>query len=182
LCLTKRVVDLSDFADQPFISLASNDPYRIQVDDAFARRGIVRRLVVETPTAVSVCILVRQGLGLAIINPLTALDFAGRNLHIRPLAVSFPFRVSLIRPEHRPGNPLVKAFTSSLKDEVAVLRRGLKACTAIAEAIGRCWANRGFLTDTRFLRGSEGEAHSALAAEFYMGMLADFPAAQNLLG
>lgn len=86
----------------------------------------MRRLVVETPTAVSVCSLVRQGLGLAIINPLTALDFAGRNLHIRPLAVSFPFRVSLIRPEHRPGNPLVKAFTSSLKDEVAVLRRGLK--------------------------------------------------------
>jgi DNA-binding transcriptional LysR family regulator len=124
--LAKRVVDLSDFADQPFISLASNDPYRIQIDDAFARRGIVRRLVVETPTAVSVCSLVRQGLGLAIVNPLTALDFAGRKLHIRPLSVSFPFRVSLIRPEHRPGNPLVKAFTSSLQDEVAVLRRGLK--------------------------------------------------------
>jgi hypothetical protein len=38
------------------------------------------------------------------------------------------------------------------------------------------------LTDTRFLRVSEGEAHSALAAEFYMVMLADFPAAQNLPG
>jgi hypothetical protein len=32
------------------------------------------------------------------------------------------------------------------------------------------------------LRVSEGEAHSALAAEFYIGMLADFPVAQNLLG
>jgi len=47
--LAKRVVELSDFADQRFIGLASDDPYRIQMDDAFARRGVVRRLVVETP-------------------------------------------------------------------------------------------------------------------------------------
>jgi len=123
--LAKRVLDLHDFVDQAFISLASNDPYRIQTDDAFAKLGIARRLVVETPTAVSICSLVRQSLGIAIINPLTALDFAGRNLHIRPLSVSFPFRVSLIRPEHRPSNPLTRAFTSSLQDEVAILQRSL---------------------------------------------------------
>ncbi|RKP43547.1 hypothetical protein D7S86_28740 [Pararobbsia silviterrae] len=125
LLLAKRVIDLSDFAHQAFISLGSNDPYRIQMDDAFARLGIARRLVVETPSAVSVCSLVRKGLGLAIVNPLTALEFADHNLHIRPLSVSFPFRVSLIRPEHRPSNPLVAAFTTSLHAEIAILRRGL---------------------------------------------------------
>jgi DNA-binding transcriptional LysR family regulator len=123
--LAKRVIGLADFADQPFISLSSNDPYRIQLDDAFAKLGIARRHVVETPTAVSVCSFVRQGLGIAIVNPLTALDFVDRNLHIRPLAVSFPFRVSLILPEHRPTNPLIKGFTASLQTEADTLRRNL---------------------------------------------------------
>ena len=68
------------------------------------------------------CTFVRQGLGLAIVNPLTALDFIGRGLHIRPLLRSFPFRVNLVFPEHRPKNPLVDAFTASLRDEAAQIR------------------------------------------------------------
>ncbi|MCH1993342.1 LysR substrate-binding domain-containing protein, partial [Achromobacter xylosoxidans] len=85
------------------------------------------RAIIETPTAVSVCAFVRQGLGLAIVNPLTALDFAGRGLHIRPLRRSFPFRVNLVFPEHRPRNPLVDPFTAMLRDEAAQMRARLAA-------------------------------------------------------
>ena len=74
-----------------------------------------------------VCAFVRQGLGLAIVNPLTALDFAGRGLHIRPLTRSFPFRVSLIVPAHRPKNLLVDAFTETLRDEADAIRHRLDA-------------------------------------------------------
>jgi DNA-binding transcriptional LysR family regulator len=69
-----------------------------------------------------VCSFVRQGLGLAIVNPLTALDFVGHNLHIRPLAVSLPFRVSVIHPEHRLSHPLAGAFVEALQSEAAALR------------------------------------------------------------
>jgi DNA-binding transcriptional LysR family regulator len=123
--LAKPVIELADCADQAFISLSASDPYRIELDAAFARLGVVRRLVAETPSAVSVCSLVRQGLGMAIVNPLTALDFAGRNLQIRPLAVSFPFRVNLIVPEHRPHNPLTVAFVRALEDEAEAIRMAL---------------------------------------------------------
>ncbi|RAF76394.1 LysR substrate-binding domain-containing protein, partial [Burkholderia multivorans] len=71
---------------------------------------VAPRSVVETPSAVSVCAFVRQGLGAAIVNPLTALDFVGRDLHVRPLTRSFPYRVSVIVPEHRPKSLLVDAF------------------------------------------------------------------------
>ncbi|MBB5468259.1 DNA-binding transcriptional LysR family regulator [Paraburkholderia sp. CI2] len=124
--LAKRVIALKDFADQAFISLSANDPYRLQIDEAFARADIARRLLIETPTAVSVCSFVRQGLGIAIVNPLTALDFAGHNLHIRPLASSLPFRVSVIRPEHRPAHLLADAFVGALQSEAAALRLQLK--------------------------------------------------------
>jgi DNA-binding transcriptional LysR family regulator len=124
--LKKRVIELKDFADQAFISLSPSDPYRLQIDEAFVQAGIARRQLIETPTAVSVCSFVRQGLGIAIVNPLTAVDFAGRYLHIRPLAVSLPFRVSVIHPEHRPGHPLAGAFVKALQSEAAALRLQLK--------------------------------------------------------
>ena len=125
--LAKCALDLEDFADRPFVSLSLNDPYRILIDEAFAQLGVAPRPVVETPSAVSVCAFVRQGLGLAIVNPLTALDFAGRVLHIRPLTRSFPFRVSLIVPAHRPKNLLVDAFTETLRDEADAIRNRLDA-------------------------------------------------------
>lgn len=125
--LAKCALDLEDFADRPFVSLSLNDPYRILIDEAFAQLGVAPRPVVETPSAVSVCAFVRQGLGLAIVNPLTALDFAGRGLHIRPLTRSFPFRVSLIVPAHRPKNLLFDAFTETLRDEADAIRHRLDA-------------------------------------------------------
>ncbi|RKT20279.1 DNA-binding transcriptional LysR family regulator [Paraburkholderia sp. RAU2J] len=124
--LKKRAIELKDFADQAFISLSSSDPYRLQIDEVFAQAGIARRQLIETPTAVSVCSFVRQRLGIAIVNPLTAVDFADRHLHIRPLTVSLPFRVSVIHPEHRPGHPLAAAFVKALQSEAAVLRLQLK--------------------------------------------------------
>nr|WKF59701.1 Octopine catabolism/uptake operon regulatory protein OccR [Paraburkholderia busanensis] len=127
--LNKRVIALRDFANRPFVSLSPNDPYRVQIDDAFAQAGIARRQIVETPNAVSVCSFVRQGLGIAIVNPLTALDFADRGLQIRPLAISLPFRVSVIEPEHRPGHPLARVFVEALQSEAAALRLELKRHT-----------------------------------------------------
>jgi DNA-binding transcriptional LysR family regulator len=123
--LAKPAIDLPDFEGHAFVSLSSSDPYRIQIDEAFAEAGVLRRSIVETPTAVSVCTFVRQGLGLAIVNPLTALDFAGRGLHIRPMRRSFPFRVNVVFPEHRPANPLVDAFMASLAAAADAIKRQL---------------------------------------------------------
>ncbi len=129
--LPRTAIDLADFEGQAFVSLSASDPYRVQIDEAFSQAGVLPRSIVETPTAVSVCTFVRQGLGLAIVNPLTALDFVGRGLHIRPLTRSFPFRVNVVFPEHRPGNPLVGAFMESLRDAAAAIKRRLAAAEVI---------------------------------------------------
>lgn len=128
--LARAAVELADFAGQAFVSLSASDPYRVQIDEAFTQAGVLPRSIVETPTAVSVCTFVRQGLGLAIVNPLTALDFVGRGLHIRPLTRSFPFRVNVVFPEHRPGNPLVGAFMESLRDAAAAIKGRLAAAAS----------------------------------------------------
>ena len=123
--LKKRVITLADFEGHRFVSLSSNDPYRIQLDNDFTSLGVERRMVIESPSAVSVCNMVRKGLGVAIVNPLTALDFKDRNLHIRPLAVSYPFRIGIVQPQHRPLNPMATAFIDALRDEAFDFQRKL---------------------------------------------------------
>ena len=112
-------LDLEDFAGQPFISLAADDPYRREIDARFAHAGISRQLRVQTHSAVAVCELVRAGLGLAIVNPLTARASAsagsGDGLVVRPLSVSIPYQVSALIPLHRPSQPLVDALLQALR-------------------------------------------------------------------
>ncbi|PXW97020.1 LysR family transcriptional regulator [Sphaerotilus hippei] len=123
--LERPRLSLADLAHQPFISFSPADPYRQQIDALFARHGVPRAMALDTRSAVSVCALVRQGLGLAIINPLTAMEWAGRGLHIRPLTVSIPFRVMLVRPTLRSSNPLSELYGRALQEAAAELQAQL---------------------------------------------------------
>jgi DNA-binding transcriptional LysR family regulator len=114
-----------DFAGESFISFAPTDPYRQQVDALFAAAGVERGLRLETPSAVSVCALVRQGLGLGIVNPLTALELKGEGLVVRPLSVSIPFHVALIRPDWRTEHPLRPDFEGALREAASALKARL---------------------------------------------------------
>lgn len=113
--VSRKRLALKDFDGQDFISLADDDPYRREIDARFDATGIRRRLRVQTHSAVAVCELVRSGLGLAIVNPLTAAACARDDLVVRPLAVSIPYRVSALLPVHRPAQPLVEELLSALR-------------------------------------------------------------------
>jgi DNA-binding transcriptional LysR family regulator len=110
----KAQLALADFEDEVFISLAPTDPYRQQIDALFERAGVRRRLQFESPSAVSVCALVGQGLGVAIVNPLTALALAGTGLVVRPWAGRIAFEVALVLPAWRSEHPLRAQLVTSL--------------------------------------------------------------------
>ncbi|WPD74884.1 LysR family transcriptional regulator [Dickeya fangzhongdai] len=111
----KAVLTPEDFRDQPFVSLSSTDSYRQLLDQQFEQANVTRRLVLDTHSAASVCAMVRAGVGLSIVNPLTAVDYAGSGaVAVRRFSIEVPFTVSLIRPLHRPASSLVEQFTEQL--------------------------------------------------------------------
>ncbi|MEN3113354.1 LysR family transcriptional regulator, partial [Uliginosibacterium paludis] len=112
--LSRDTLSPADFAGQPFISLAPGDPYRRQLDALFQAHEVPRRMAIETQTAASVCALVREGLGVAVINPLSALEYAGQGIVLRRFSASIPFRVSLVLPQFRPSTPLAADFAQAL--------------------------------------------------------------------
>ncbi len=120
----RPVLGLDDFAGLPFVSLSADDPYRRQIDALFAQAGVQRQLRLETHSAVAVCAMVQQGLGVAIVNPLTALagvNGAGGGLVLRRLAFSVPFSVSMVRPLFRAPLPEVAPMVAALRQEAAAL-------------------------------------------------------------
>ncbi|MBX8570521.1 LysR family transcriptional regulator [Pseudomonas cichorii] len=122
----KTTLSLEDFHQIDFINLASLDIYRQTLDEYFRQAQVNRRTVIETGNAASVCAMVRQGLGVAIINPLTAWAEAGHNLIIRPLSLSVPYRVMLIQPNHRPASASVEVFCEVLREEAKRTAVGVK--------------------------------------------------------
>lgn len=120
--LKKKALRLADFDGQRFISLAPGDPSRLLVDGLFSEHGIQRELVLDTQNALSLCAMVSHGLGIGIINPLTARLRLGAALAVRPLAFMVPFRVYLVRSLNRTVNPLLGEFIDSLRQEVASQR------------------------------------------------------------
>lgn len=118
LC-AKTVLSARDFAGEHFVSLAEGDPYRQAIDDLFAHAGVERATLLETASAVAVCALVAQGLGVAIVNPLTAAAMAGPDLVVRTLRDEIAFRVSMLLPEVASVHPLrpalVQAFETAVK-------------------------------------------------------------------
>ena len=110
----KAVLEPQDFAGERFISLAPDDRYRQAIDVMFASAGVTRNTCLETASAVAVCAMVRQGLGVAIVNPLTALELAGPYLIVRPLSVAIAFKVSLLLPEVAAPHPLQEALVQAV--------------------------------------------------------------------
>ncbi|MFN4117337.1 LysR family transcriptional regulator [Acidovorax sp.] len=121
---SQAVLDLTDFADHAFVSLSADDPYRRLIDARFAQAGIARALRVETHSATAVCAMVEQGLGLAIVNPVTALAAAASHrLVLRRLAFSIPFSVAALLPLYRPPLPEAAPMLQALQQQAAEVAR-----------------------------------------------------------
>ena len=131
-----------DFADQAFVSLSGGDPYRRKIDAIFADSGVARQMRIETHSADAVCAMVMQGLGLAIVNPLTALVQtrgmgADAALVIRPFSVSIPYEISLVRPLYRAASSQVDAMANALAEEAKNVSKQLDdlLCSAYGASI-----------------------------------------------
>ncbi|EDP8629153.1 LysR family transcriptional regulator [Salmonella bongori] len=125
--VARTVLTPDDFQGENFISLSRQDSYRQLLDTLFTEHQVKRRMVVETHSAASVCAMVRAGVGVSVVNPLSALDYATSGITVRRFSIDVPFTVSLIRPLHRPASALVDAFSKHLQTHLSRLVEPLEA-------------------------------------------------------
>jgi DNA-binding transcriptional LysR family regulator len=97
------------------------NPYRLRrrVDEALQRAGIVPGGLIETNATTNALMAVRAGLGVAIVEPVTAFGVGIKGLAIRPLDTAIPFLWGVMTPTARPLSALIEAFIGAL-ESVAV--------------------------------------------------------------
>jgi len=112
---TVRPVDLED---QAFIALAPEDTTRREAEAAFRASGVAPRIVMETPYSTTICAMVAAGIGVGLVNPLTAEPYIGRGLTLKPFEPKLHFRTLLITPPNRPPSSVVEGFIEKLRQTV----------------------------------------------------------------
>jgi DNA-binding transcriptional LysR family regulator len=118
-----------DLENENFISLAKGDPYRSQIDRMFDECGVKRKMLIETSNALSACTLVHKGLGISILNPITALEAYKQDYRIKIKKFSKPilFNISVIKPIYRPKSALIEPFLKAVNSEFERISKNLEA-------------------------------------------------------
>lgn len=126
-----RQVSPGQLAEVPFLALNPEDASRRRLESALATHGVSLSVVVHTPYAASVCEMALHGLGVGIVNPITALDYAERGLVVRRLAVDVTFSCLLAIPAGQVLSGTARKFLavmrSQLQEDERKLREHLKA-------------------------------------------------------
>jgi DNA-binding transcriptional LysR family regulator len=118
----KRVVSLHELGGERMIQTSQGNLHRELVARAFASAGIQYTGCVDTPTGISACQFVAEGLGLAIMDPYAFRASEGLGLVARPIRPELEFSLGFFFPANRPRSNLVKAFIQATRSAVAALR------------------------------------------------------------
>ncbi len=107
-------VDLEVLAGRPLISLAASGPIGQLFTAEVQNRGIVVDEVVSARTFHIATALVRQGVGLTVVDNFTAMASLTPGLSMRPLANPIRFDVNAMFLQDRPPTALTTAFLKVL--------------------------------------------------------------------
>jgi DNA-binding transcriptional LysR family regulator len=94
----KQWVSPADLLRQPYVALARSAVLQIQIDRVLDADGVHLDRRVHTTMSATVCSMVRSGLGVGIIDPLTAFSLASPELLVRPFKPSVPYHLEVILP------------------------------------------------------------------------------------
>lgn len=105
-------------AELPFLALNPEDASRRRLEAMLAEHGVTLSVSIHTPYAASVCEMALHGLGVGIVNPITALDYADRGLVVRKLSIDVVFSCLLAIPAGQVLSGTAKKFFSLMRAQL----------------------------------------------------------------
>jgi DNA-binding transcriptional LysR family regulator len=114
----KRAVVPADFEGENFISLNHSTQSRRQIDQIFNARGVGRVMRVETHLSEIVCGLVSSGLGVGIVDPFTAREFARRGVTARPFRPQVTIDIFALYSAHQTPSAVAFEFIERFAEHI----------------------------------------------------------------
>jgi DNA-binding transcriptional LysR family regulator len=112
----RKVIRPADLAGERFVSHPQALDSRLHIDALFASYGVERKLQVETQVSAGVCAMVAAGLGVSLIDAVTALEYgSGRGLSFLPFEPVVVTDYSVLTPARRSSSLLASAFVDHVR-------------------------------------------------------------------
>ncbi|CAH0446718.1 hypothetical protein LMG10661_02783 [Ralstonia syzygii subsp. syzygii] len=107
-------VALADCGGRRIVTM--HNPYRLRrrLDQALAQAGVTLSELIETNASLNALTAVRAGLGVALLEPVTAYGVPIEGVTVRPIDVPIPFFFGVITPETRRPSPAVTSLIDAL--------------------------------------------------------------------
>ena len=110
-----KTIKPAQLAEVSFLALNPEDASRRRLEATMAEHGASLRIAVQTPYAASVCELALRGLGVGLVNPITALDYAERGLLVRKFSIDVSFACLLALPAGKVLSTTAREFLSLMR-------------------------------------------------------------------
>lgn len=119
---THRLANLSvitpqDLDNEPFVGLEPHHLTYSRVATAFNEWGATLNVRVNVQLFFPACVLVANGVGVSIIDPITARLNKHRPIKIIPFEPEIPFTLAIARPLNTPVSLLAQSFIDLIKQE-----------------------------------------------------------------
>jgi DNA-binding transcriptional LysR family regulator len=95
------VIHVKDLEGERFISLAEEDGAQVDVDRIFDDHGVTREVVLKSQLTEAICSFVAAGLGVAIVDPISAVGFPPGQLVVKPFEPRIRQDIWVITPSFR---------------------------------------------------------------------------------
>jgi DNA-binding transcriptional LysR family regulator len=128
------IVCLADLAERRIITLAN--PYRLRhrVDEALERAGVTPRRIIDVNASMTALMMVKAGLGVAIVEPATVYGVPLKGIVMRVLDHTIPFLFGAISPAALPMTPAVAAMIDAART-VALAMPGCRLHDSSGDAL-----------------------------------------------
>lgn len=113
---SRQVIRPEDLEGESFISHPKTIHTRLETDSVFAAHGVERQLRVECQVSMSICHFVEAGLGVSLVEAVTASVYRGDGVRFIPFEPAMKTNFSVLTPTNRKPSLLLQAFIAHVRE------------------------------------------------------------------
>lgn len=114
-----ETIQPEDLDGEDLIALSRRHARRAELEKVLQGCKSVPRLVAEVSTSFAAVDLVREGLGLSIVNPFPVVHYRSDDVLFRPFASQIRYRSYFVTPKRRPTTAIARNFIQHLQFHAA---------------------------------------------------------------
>ena len=112
----REQIRVADLHGTDVVGLIPNTRLAQQVDMTLRKSGVAYRMQLQATLGATLCALVAEKLGVAIVDPFTAASMRDDRIVQRPFRPRLAYDCVLVTPAYRPEGRVVGDFTKALRD------------------------------------------------------------------